>query len=249
MVYMVYIVIRSSGHQSVFELLHNFRLRTFMRAMNRLARLRTLLLFVLLVGLLVDISAKTTKHSMTQVVSIPAESSLAVHDATGEDEAVAAPSLVAPTMTREKFIADFRTLIGLSKYAEVPSHLRSHDIMNEGSMYELKEDSEKTPSGSNMYYIQFDEYTEQGCTGAINMTRTYIAYQCVETSTNTSEMYQFYLDGRSYTSVLQMWENLDCSGDPKASIQTKGGKGCSENVDVIFPLWLSRPTFAAQYQK
>lgn len=210
------------------------RQTTFMRAMNLSSRLRALLLFVLLVGLLVDISA---------------ESAVAAPDATGEDEVIAAPSLVAPTMSREKFIADFRTLIGLSKYAEVPSHLRSHDIMNEGSMYELKEDSEKTPSGWNMYYIQFDEYTEQGCTGLMNMTRTYIAYQCVETSTNTSEMYQFYLDGRSYTAVLQMWGNLDCSGDPEASIQTKGGKGCSENVDVIFPWWLSRPTFEAQYQK
>jgi hypothetical protein len=215
--------------------------------MNLSARVRSILLFVVLVGLLVNVSAKNAKHSIIQDVSIPAES-LPAPSETAQEETAATLGLAAPTMTREKFIADFRTLIGASKYSEVPSNFRSHEIMNEGSMYELKEEVKKVPKGWNMFYIQFDEYTEQGCTGAINMTRTYIAYQCVQTSTNTSEMYQFYLDGRSYTAVLQMWGNLDCTGDPVSNIDIKGGKGCSENVDVIFPWFLSRPTFAAQYQ-
>ena len=228
-------------------------------------RLYVLLALVLIVGLLVNVGAKSSKHITKQTVKTEANvvdktdlHEIPVDIPTAIKSKSAPEAITIPVTTREKFIADFRSILGgpAFKYAELPGNLRSHAIVEEGTMtgtettegYSIT--AGKTPVGTAYKYIQIDEYTEHGCLGKLNMSKAYIADVCVATSNSTSELYNFYVSGNSYVAVLSMWLNVStCHGPSDVDLSLPGSLGCMARMKVSTPWFLFRPTYDAEFEK
>jgi hypothetical protein len=212
-----------------------------------------LLFLIFLVGLLANVSAKSSKYATKHAAETDLQEAPAEPAST-----IISDTITLPITSREKFISGFRTSLGGSafKYSEIPSNLRSHAIVEEGSIIGTEttevysEMINKVPFGTAYKYIQIDEYTEHGCLGKVNMSKAYIADVCVSTSNSTSEMYNFYVNRNSYTAVLSMWLNsTSCRGPSNSGITIPGTVGCLGRMKVSTPWFLYRPTYDAEFEK